>query len=261
LILWPLQVSILYTQDPIHIGLYGMALALGGMVGGITTGFVMNRTDISKWILVFWCLELTAMSGTAAIVGPGTHIASTLIITLIGFGLSGATVASNAIIQLSVPHQFVGIAMGIVITARNVGGSVATTIYSTILSNELAKKLGVGIATALAKAGLPLAQVPAVTAGIATGNATALAGVNPQILGAGAYALKVAYSQSFRVVYLVSIAFGVVGTVCALWTMNVGHYMTNKVDVRLDEGAHINTHGDTGGVVIDHEGEAIPTKY
>jgi hypothetical protein len=92
--------------------------------------------------------------------GPGTHIVSTVIVALIGFGLSGGTVASNSIIQLSVPHQYVGVAMGIVTTARNVGGSVATTIYTTILTNKLGKRLGVDIATAFAKAGLPLAQIP-----------------------------------------------------------------------------------------------------
>jgi hypothetical protein len=152
--------------------------------------------------------------------------------------------------------------MGIVrfvTTARNVGGSVATTIYTTILTNELGKRLGVDIATALAKAGLPLAQIPGVTEAIATGNLTspALAGVSLEILGTGAYGLKIAYSNSFKIVYLVSIAFGVIGAICAMWTQNMGKFMTNKVDVRLDEGAHIKTHGDTGGHVINHEGEEI----
>jgi hypothetical protein len=196
------------------------------------------------------------------VTGPGTHIASTTIVALIGFGLSGGTVASNSIIQLSVPHQYVGVAMGIVTTARNVGGSVATTIYTTILTNELAKRIGVDIATALAKAGLPLAQVPGVTEAIATGNLTspALAGVSLEILGAGAYGLKIAYSNSFKIVYLVSIAFGVIGAICAMWTQNVAKFMTNKVDIRLDEGAHITTRGDTGGHIINHEGEEILSK-
>lgn len=259
LILFPLEVQVLFTQDPITIGLYSMALPLGGMIGGLTCGFTMHRTNKAKWILVFFCGWLTVTSGVSAIVRPGTHIASTLIVALIGVGLSGATVASNAMIQLTVPHQYVGIAMGIVTTARNVGGSVATTIYTTILKNELAKKLGVGIATALAKAGLPLAEVPGVTEAIATGNTTSSAfiGVSPAILEAGAYGLKIAYCDSFKVVYLVSIAFGVVGTICGMGTMNVGKFMTHKVDVRLDEGAHIQTKGDTGGHIIDHDGEEV----
>ena len=69
LILWPLQIQILYAQDPITIGLYSMALGFGGMIGGTLTGFVMNRTNISKWVLVFFCLELTVVSGVSAIAG------------------------------------------------------------------------------------------------------------------------------------------------------------------------------------------------
>jgi hypothetical protein len=87
----------------------------------------------------------------------------------------------------------------------------------------------------------------AVTEAITTGNlaSPALIGVNPEILGAGGDGLKIAYSNSFKVVYLVSIAFGVIGAICAMWTQNVGKFMTNKVDVRLDEETHIKTHGDT----------------
>jgi hypothetical protein len=228
-------------------------------------GFLLSRVHCGercccgRWSVSNLARAQIARTMLTRVTGPGTHIASTAIVALIGFGLSGGTVASNSIIQLSVPHQYVGVAMGIVTTARNVGGSVATTIYTTILTNELAKRLGVDIATALAKAGLPLAQVPGVTEAIATGNLTspALAGVSLEILGAGAYGLKTAYSNSFKIVYLVSIAFGIIGAVCAMWTQNVGKFMTNKVDVRLDEGAHITTRGDTGGHVINHEGEEI----
>jgi len=259
LILFPLQVQVLYTQDPITIGLYSMGLPMGGLLGGFATAFILNKFDQAKWVLAFYCLWLTVTSGISAVVGPGTHSASTLIVVLIGIGLSGATVASNSIIQLSVPHQYIGVAMGIVITARNVGGSIATTIYTTILTNQLAKKLGPYIAKALAKAGLPLAQIPGVTEALATQDATspAFAGVSPEIIGAGVHGLKSAYADSFKIVYLVSIAFGVLGTICAMWTMNVGKYMTNKVDVKLDEGAHIVTHGDTGGHIINHDGEEI----
>lgn len=58
--------------------------------------------------------------------------------------------------------------------------------------------------------------------------------VVPEILGAGVYGLKVACSNSFKIVYLFFLAFGVVGSVCAMWTTNVGKFMTDRVGVRLD---------------------------
>jgi hypothetical protein len=41
-------------------------------------------------------------------------------------------------------------------------------------------------------------------------------------------------------VYLVTIAFGVVGTVCAAFSTNVDKLMTSHVDIKLEEGAHVH---------------------
>jgi hypothetical protein len=171
---------------------------------------------------------------------------------------SSITVLVNSMVQLNVVHQYIGVAMGIVITARNVGGSVATTIYTVILDNQLKANLGKDIATALAKAGLPLAEVPEVTGALATGNLTnpILATVSPAILWAGGYALRLSYAHAFKVVYLVSIAFRVLAMCCALGTKNFGHLLTKKVDVNLEEGVHLHTHLATGHI-IDHSGNEL----
>lgn len=150
--------------------------------------------------------------------------------------------------------------MGLVITARNVGGSIATTIYTVVLSNNLKSHLGINIATALAKAGLPLADIPAVTEALATQNTTnpAFGLANLAQLEAGIYAVKVSYADAFRLVYLVSIAFGGLGILCAFWTKNFGHLMIRKLDVKLNDGAHLNTHSELkGGHIIDHDGREL----
>ena len=58
--------------------------------------------------------------------------------------------------------------------------------------------------------------------------------VVPEILGAGVYGLKAACSNSFKIVCLPPLAFGVVGSACATWTTNVGKFTTDRVGVRLD---------------------------
>lgn len=163
-------------------------------------------------------------------------------------------------IQLGVPHQYLGLAMGVVTTARNVGGSISSTVYTVILNNQLTNNLGENVGTALAKAGLPLAEIPGVVEALATGDAKspALASADPAALAAGVLALKLTYVHAFKVIYLVSIAFGVLGTACALFSKNVGEFMTNKVDVKMNTGAHVGLHEvHTGGHVIDHTGIEI----
>lgn len=162
-------------------------------------------------------------------------------------------------IQLSIPHQYLGVAMGLVVTARNVGGSISSTIYTSILSNDLAKHLGIDIAIALAEAGVPLTDLAAVTKALALGEMTdpALALVTPAQLEAGIAALKLAYVHAFKIVYLVGITFGALAIGCAVMTKNFGHLLTKKVDVILAEGAHIVDHHDAGGHVIDHDGTEL----
>jgi Fungal trichothecene efflux pump (TRI12) len=176
-------------------------------------------------------------------IAPTSNIASTVLICLTGILVAGATVASTSMAQLGVPHEFIGIASALLITARTVGGSVATAVYSVILQNDIKDKGTHSIAIALFEAGLPLPTVPdvltALLAGDPTGPALASAAkTNPLAVFAGVIALKKAYSKAFRLVYFVSIAFGVCGTICAAFSLNVAHLMTRHVDVTLDEGAH-----------------------
>ena len=55
-----------------------------------------------------------------------------------------------------------------------------------------------------------------------------------EIMNCRADAFRVAY-----MIYMVSIVFGVMGTICAVFTLDIGHLMTNHVDIKLAEGAYI----------------------
>jgi hypothetical protein len=177
-----------------------------------------------------------------------------------GGAVAAASAAINSIIQLSVPHQYLGVAMGLITTFRYVGGSVGSTIYEVILNNQLSSNLGKNVAVALAQAGVPASDIPALSGAIASGNTTssALASASPAAIDAGVLALKLTYVHAFRIIYLVSIAFGVLGTICAAFSRNVGEFLTNKIDVQLDESITLGFHEvHQGGHVIDADGGEI----
>ncbi|OCK78235.1 trichothecene efflux pump [Lepidopterella palustris CBS 459.81] len=260
LLLWPLQISTFYTTTATGVGLYSMAWGWGALLGAGVLGFILQRVDQARFILIGICAFMTIMSGTQAIVGIHTNAASCALLALTGSAVAAATVTINSIIQLSIPHQYLGVAMGLITTFRYVGGSIGSTIYEVILSNQLKDNLGKNVATALATAGVPLADIPAVAGAIATGNTTspALADASPAALGAGILALKLTYVHAFKIIYLVSIAFGVLGTVCAAFTRNVGEFLTDKVDVRLDEAINLGLHEvHKGGHVLNADGTEI----
>jgi hypothetical protein len=65
-------------------------------------------------------------------------------------------------IVLAVEHEYVGVAIGLSTTVRSVGGSVATIVYVVILQNDVLKHLGHNLVVALARAGLAVANIPAI---------------------------------------------------------------------------------------------------
>ena len=70
--------------------------------------------------------------------------------------------------------------------------------------------------------------------------------------------LKWAFAHALRTVYLCSLAFGGIGIVCAAFVINVDHLMTRTVDIKLEEGAHVKGHTDTGeGHFIKRVGEDV----
>ncbi|GAB7356549.1 hypothetical protein MBLNU459_g7287t2 [Dothideomycetes sp. NU459] len=222
----------------------------------ITAPFVGRLGDIfgRKYLLIIGNI----LGGIGCIVSATGQTMTALIVgaTLLGFGSSLDLLAWAAV----VPHQYLGVAMGLVTTFRYVGGSVGSTIYEVILTNQLTSNLGPNIATALAKVGVPLVDIPAIAQALATGNttSTALVDASPAAIGAGVHALQLTYVHAFKIIFLVSIAFGVLGSVCAAFTRNVGEFLTNKLDVQLDQTIHLGLHEvHEGGHVVDHDGTEI----
>ncbi|EXJ59300.1 uncharacterized protein A1O5_12181 [Cladophialophora psammophila CBS 110553] len=260
LILWPIQIATFYSRNSITIGVYGMSWGWGSIIGAMVMGFIIERVNQARFLLTAVVLLMTVCIGTQAIVGIHTNVASCILVALTGMMLACAVVTTNSIIQLSVPHQYIGVAMGIVTTSRYVGGSVGSTIYQVILSNQLSANLGKNVATALAKAGVPFADIPAIAGAIALGetNSPALAGASPAALGAGVLALKLTYVHAFKIIYLTSIAFGVLGITCAAFSRNIGEFLTNKLDVKTDTSIHLGLHEvHLGGHVLNQDGEEI----
>lgn len=254
-VIWPSQVQALYTQNNLDIGWYSSAGGFGGLAFSLFWGWSQKKFGHSHIQLTLAIGALTLVSGAQAIVSSTSNVGSTILVFLVYVFVSGASILSVSMCQLGVKHEFIGIASGVIVTARSLGGAVATTIYVSILENTLTAHLGTDVGVPLAENGVPPASIPAVIGALATGDLTspALASISPKALFAAIAGLQQAYVTSFRLVYLVSIAFGVVGTVIVAFAANVDHLMTAKTDIKLAEGAHVKVEMDTGeGHMITH---------
>jgi hypothetical protein len=134
-----------------------------------------------------------------------------------------------------------GLASGLLASARQVSGTIAATIYVVILENRVAAETATDVTAAALGDGLPKSSLPLLFEAIANGTASAMEavpGISTKIEGAVAAAVTQAYTSSFKTVYLVSITFGGLAVIAALCTQNVEQYMTGSVARKL-QGAGV----------------------
>ncbi len=106
-----------------------------------------------------------------------------------------------------------------------------------ILTNEVSTNTVKDVVPALVNAGLPPSSVEGLLAALASGSTSAIAavpGVTKKILAVAGVTLKEAYSESFKIVFLATIPFGVVALVAAFFAKDIDSRLTHDVVRRLD---------------------------
>lgn len=126
-----------------------------------------------------------------------------------------------------------GIAVGLAGTFRLLGGAVATAIYTAILSSKFAEAIPGQMTTAINDSGVSYSDslLQNLIAAAATNTEAAfeaVKGTTPQLVDMALMAVKLAWVESFRLVYLVAIGFGGLATLCASCTVSTDKRLKNS---------------------------------
>lgn len=125
--------------------------------------------------------------------------------------------------------------------------TIFTAIYAATLNTRLATYIPSYVAEAALGAGLPKSSVPAFVEALAANNATALPnvpGVTPIILETGKLALKQAFSDGIRGVYIIAAPFGVMACIACFFLGNLKKTMNYHVDAPVEELHAKHHHGE-----------------
>jgi hypothetical protein len=190
------------------------------------------RTPLFAGFLIF----------TAGLVGlatlrPSDDTRAIVFASLAGLGFGGPLVLIVAAVQLSTPHHLIATATAVTTSARAVGATVFTAIYSAAFGDEIAKKLPNGIIKAVTQAGLAAERIPEFMQaflGKDTAALSAIPGVNSGVIEAATEAMKVAYADSVRVVYYIGIAFGATACVACFFLDDLRGTMNYRVDAPVE---------------------------
>lgn len=181
---------------------------------------------------------MTAFIGGMAGMNTNTLGGSAALTTLAGLSVGAVQLVSITMIILQVPDEFLGVAVGLAGTARFVGGAIATAIYSTVLSNKVAEVLPTNVATAVIPLGFKQQDLATLIEGLLSDSKAkllAVPGISASVILAASNAVKESYVVGFRLIYLISLAFGGGAILAACCTKDFDHQLTDHLAVELNQ--------------------------
>ena len=149
------------------------------------------------------------------------------------FSLGYVENVANTLVPFTQKERDIGAAIGALISGRTTVATLALAIYSTVQNNKLAQFVQTMVVPVAEKAGIQADQIPALLEGFSTGSFADVKGLTPEILNTVTIAYQTAFSKAVQIVYLISIAFGVLAIGGALISPDPDSKFTTQVSRRM----------------------------
>jgi hypothetical protein len=149
------------------------------------------------------------------------------------FGVSQYDLGKCHLIVLT-RSNILGLSGGLAGSSRFAGGSIAQAIYTTILTNSVAKRAASLVPAAAIAAGASSDTANAILAALPLGTASKVAGANDAILAAAGVAYQFSYAHGLKIMILSSLSFGLLGLVLCVMTEDVSAKMNSEINVYLE---------------------------
>ena len=233
-VLWPVMIEALFTQNVSRVGWLSCVVGGGTILGQILGGLGVRYIPRMKLQMVVAGSVMMTFIAAIAAAKPGTEMRTTAFM-LIGTTAAGYcdNLALSTMALMWEPDD-IGLVAGVLSVFRSITGAIATSMYSSILMTEMKQYLARYVGLASIHAGLAEDSIPAVLDAAYTGNLSTIPDLDPEAFAAIEMAANLAYSLSFRTVFLCTIPFGAILLIAAIgWVPDVERYMTSEVARKL----------------------------
>lgn len=232
-VVWPTLIGALFTTDVGETGWLSCAVGGGLLLGQISGGIgirYLPRMKIQMTVAAVIMVTFVAAMASVNEYSRTRSVIFLLIATTCAGYIENLTLSSMALVW---EPEDIGLVAGAMGSIRTACSSIATSLYVSILSNQLTKYIPRYVAPAATDAGLPALSLAKLFDGITSGSFDSVPGITPEIENAVGHAVKHAYAMSFRTVFLCTLPFGVIIIVAALMSPNVEDYLTGDVARKL----------------------------
>lgn len=237
---WPTQAFNVYGHDPVQVGIRAIPIGISLMAGAVAGLFTLsiwrggNRT-----LMIVSSVMMTAGCGAMAIGRVDNMYQLWGILVLAGLGIGGIVVPASIITMIVCPDDLIATVAALTLSIRVIGGSIGYSIYYNVFVNKFVPYATEYIGAVLYGAGITspevIGEVIVLTGDALPDQIKLIPGIagNEELYNAVVLAGQIAYAAAYKYVYLVSIAFGVISTICALFLGDISAYMDDHVAVVL----------------------------
>ncbi|KAF4340743.1 major facilitator superfamily transporter [Fusarium beomiforme] len=239
LMFWPTQAFNVYGHNPIQVGIRGIPVGFSIMAGACIVLWLLSVfRGANRSLMVISSVLMTAGCGAMSVARPDNMSTLWGILVLAGLGIGGIVVPASIITTIICPDDLIATIAALTLSIRVLGGSIGYTIYYNVLIGKfkpaaihyiggtmvergnITSTAIIGEVIGLTGASLldEIAKVPGIAGNQALYEAVVAAG-------------QIAYAEAYKWVYYVSIAFGIVSILCALFLGDIGKYMDDHVAV------------------------------
>lgn len=238
LMFWPVQAFNVYGHDPVQVGLRGMPIGFSILAGAvIVLGLLSFLRGHNRELMIGASIVMTAGCGALAIGNRDNMSLMYGLLVIAGLGIGGIVVPASIITTIICPDDIIATVAALTLSIRVIGGCIGYTTYFNVYLRYFTPnaikyiggtmfQLGITNETYIEQAILltseslidRLYEIPGIE-----GNETAWNMV--------VYAGQLAYAESYKYVYLVSIAFGGISIIAACFLGDISKYMDDHVAV------------------------------
>lgn len=208
-----------------------VAIAFGQVFGG---GSI--KLGWGHWQLRASAVAMCAFIGAMAATDASTRTLAVVMCALGAFAVGIVEVVGIVAVPFTVAPEDLGLASGLLGSMRSTLGSVATAIFSSVLTTQKGKEIPPRLMALAEQDGLPQTSITAlVKAGLqgATATLAKIPGISADRLAAYVVAIRDGNVNSYHMVFYSSLAFGGIAVICAFCCQEFNSHFTNRVDRRL----------------------------
>lgn len=236
---WPTQAFNVYGHDPVGVGLRGLPIGFGVILGAVIVLSLITRYPkrIRELMFVSACF-MTAGCGAMSAATRENVNAVYGILVIVSLGVGGIVVPVTILITIICPDDIIATATSLTLSVRVVGGCIGYSAYYNVFVNKFVEKAPVIIGGTMAQLGITnttyILEAITLTGNSLVDELRLIPGLESDAAwNTVVYAGQVAYAESYKYLYYVSIAFGVVCIVATCFLGDISQFMDGHTAVTL----------------------------